>query len=190
MRDVKDCESIAGHMYRMSLMTFLLDNHQQQLNGDTTAAVAGSNQSILLDRIKCMEIALVHDLAEAIVGDLTPYCGVSREDKRTRELNAMEDIAKLAGSSGTKLLALYHEYEQGKTPEAKFVKDLDKLDMIMQAFEYEKQERNLRLQEFFDNTEGKFTHPFVQRLVEEVYEQRKQFASKLASDDNASTQKS
>ena len=32
-----------------------------------------------------MKIALVHDLAECIVGDITPYCGVSPEEKDRRE---------------------------------------------------------------------------------------------------------
>lgn len=161
MRDVKDCESIAGHMYRMSLITFLLDENQS------------------LDRVKCMEMALVHDLAEAVVGDITPYCGVSKEEKRNREFVAMEDIAKLAGPSYHRLMELFHEYEQGESAEAKFVKDLDRLDMVMQAFEYEKKESNLRLQEFFDNTDGKFQHPFVQRIVKEIYAQRKEYAAKL-----------
>lgn len=40
MRDVNDCETVAGHMYRMGIMTFLL--------GDDIASG--------LDRIKCMEL--------------------------------------------------------------------------------------------------------------------------------------
>lgn len=34
---------------------------------------------------KLMKICMVHDLAEAIVGDITPYDGVSKEDKRKLE---------------------------------------------------------------------------------------------------------
>ena len=33
----------------------------------------------------CVKMSLVHDLAESIVGDLTPFCGVSKEEKRKRE---------------------------------------------------------------------------------------------------------
>jgi len=160
LRDVKECEPIAGHMYRMSVITFLLENN----------AEAGA-----LDRIKCMEMTLIHDLAEALVGDITPYCGVSREDKRSRELTAMKEIAQLAGPSAGKLMELFYEYEEGQTAEAKFVKDLDRLDMIMQAFEYEKRDdAPERLQEFFDNTEGKVHHPFIKKMVEEIYAQRQQ----------------
>ena len=34
---------------------------------------------------RCIKMALVHDLAECIVGDITPSCGVSKEDKFARE---------------------------------------------------------------------------------------------------------
>lgn len=47
----------------------------------------------------------------------------------------------------------------------------------MQAFEYEKRDNCLlKHQEFFDSTEGKFQHPFVQKLVQEIYEQRRVLA--------------
>jgi hypothetical protein len=34
---------------------------------------------------RLMKICLVHDLAESVVGDITPHCGVSKEDKRKLE---------------------------------------------------------------------------------------------------------
>ena len=39
------------------------------------------------------------------------------------------------------IFSLWQEYENGETMEAKFVKDLDKFEMILQAFEYEKCEK-------------------------------------------------
>lgn len=49
--------------------------------------------------------------------------------------------------------------------------------MVMQAFEYEKRDDCLlKHQEFFDSTRGKFKHPFVKKLVEEIYVQRDQLA--------------
>ncbi|EDW77516.1 uncharacterized protein Dwil_GK24540 [Drosophila willistoni] len=155
LRDVSDCESISGHMYRMSMLTFLLDGSE------------GLNQ------IRCMELALVHDLAESLVGDITPFCGVSKDEKRAMEFKAMEDICKLIEPRGKRIMELFEEYEHGQSPESKFVKDLDRLDMVMQAFEYEKRDNCLlKHQEFFDSTEGKFNHPFVKKLVNEIYEQR------------------
>jgi putative hydrolase of HD superfamily len=52
-------ESIADHMYRMGLMATLC------------AGASG------VDVTRCIKMALVHDVAEAIVGDITPHCGVS-----------------------------------------------------------------------------------------------------------------
>ncbi|XP_017465836.1 PREDICTED: uncharacterized protein LOC108358851 [Rhagoletis zephyria] len=159
LRNVSDPESISGHMYRMSMMTFLLDGSE------------GLNQ------IRCMELALVHDLAESVVGDLTPFCGVSKTDKRAMEFKAMEDICKLIEPRGKRIMELFEEYEAGESAESKFVKDLDRLDMIMQAFEYEKRDKCLlKHQEFFDSTEGKFNHPFIKKLVDEIYEQRQSLA--------------
>lgn len=48
-------------------------------------------------------LALVHDLAESIVGDITPYCGVSKEDKKQREMDAMREIAELIAPRGQRL---------------------------------------------------------------------------------------
>nr|XP_036232479.1 uncharacterized protein LOC106625883 [Bactrocera oleae]XP_036232480.1 uncharacterized protein LOC106625883 [Bactrocera oleae] len=159
LRNVSDPESISGHMYRMSMMTFLLDGSE------------GLNQ------IRCMELALVHDLAESVVGDLTPFCGVSKTDKRAMEFKAMEDICKLIEPRGKRIMELFEEYEAGESAESKFVKDLDRLDMIMQAFEYEKRDNCLlKHQEFFDSTEGKFNHPFIKKLVDEIYDQRQNLA--------------
>lgn len=44
-----------------------------------------------------MKMSLVHDMAECIVGDLTPYCGVSDDDKHKREVSAMEHFKTLLG---------------------------------------------------------------------------------------------
>ena len=41
-------------------------------------------------------------------------------------------------SSADEMRALWAEYEEATSPEALFVKDLDKYEMIVQAFEYEK----------------------------------------------------
>lgn len=56
------------------------------------------------------------------------------------------------------------------------MKDLDRLDMILQAFEYEEESgAPKKLQEFFDSTEGKLQHPLVQDLVGEINAQRRAF---------------
>ena len=66
LRGVKEPESIADHMYRMSMMAF----------------VAPAN----LDRSKLIDMCLIHDLPESIVGDLTPSDNVSKESKHELEM--------------------------------------------------------------------------------------------------------
>lgn len=59
------------------------------------------------------------------------------------------------------------------------MKDLDRLDLVMQAFEYEKRDNCIKThQEFFDSNEGKFNHPLVVDLVNEINAQRESAAEK------------
>ncbi|KAJ4910011.1 HD domain protein [Raphanus sativus] len=68
-RELKNPESIADHMYRMGLMALV------------STDIPGVN------RDKCMKVAIVHDIAEAILGDITPTCGISKEEKKVKHFN-------------------------------------------------------------------------------------------------------
>lgn len=68
----------ADHMYRMGMMSLL-------------ASDCG------VDATRCMKMALVHDVAEAIVGDITPHCSVSDEDKFSLEAAAIQKIKDMLG---------------------------------------------------------------------------------------------
>lgn len=85
-------------------------------------------------------MALVHDMAEAITTDLTPESGLSAVQKHQLELDAMSKIeAILQGNRfGKEAKELWLEYAADETREAGFVKDLDKLELIIQVCEYEK----------------------------------------------------
>lgn len=68
---------------------------------------------------------------------------------------------------------IFQEYEKQESPEARYVKDLDRIDLLMQAFEYEKRDNCPgQLQEFFTNTQGKIEDPFLGNVVEEINSQR------------------
>lgn len=152
-------------MYRMSMLSFLIPTESS------------------LDRVKCMKLALIHDLAEAIVGDITPYCGIDKEEKRRREHKAIIEISSLVPKlSGDEILTLFEEYESQMSPEAVWVKDCDRYDMVQQAFEYEKRdEAPMKHQEFFDSTRGKFQNPFFVHLVEELNKQREEYQESFAA---------
>ena len=119
---VKNPESVAAHSWGMAILAMHLcpDN---------------------IDKLKVIELCLVHDLPEIIVGDLTPQDDTST--KHQDEISAMKRLAP-------QWLKHLVEYEDNITEEAKFVKYLDKLDMALMARFYE-DEQDLDLQEFIDS---------------------------------------
>ncbi|XP_016121352.1 HD domain-containing protein 2-like, partial [Sinocyclocheilus grahami] len=139
-RNIKHPESVSDHMYRMSMMALTI-------------------KDITVSKERCMKLALVHDLAECIVGDIAPADNVSKAEKHRREKEAMVHITGLLDDGLRKeIYSLWEEYETQSSPEAKLVKELDQLEMILQAHEYEELERKPgRLQEFFTSTEGLIT---------------------------------
>lgn len=54
-----------------------------------------------------MQMALIHDLAECIVGDITPHCGVPPDIKHKKEDKAMENICELLGDKGVIILEMF-----------------------------------------------------------------------------------
>lgn len=117
-------------------------------------------------------MALVHDLAEAIVGDMTPECGVSADDKHRIEQEAMDEICKLLPDCrSTTVHDLFTEYMHGDTKEAQLVKQLDKLEFLVQSAEYERK-RAVDLEEFFKNTRHMVKKPFLVDLMVAVEEER------------------
>jgi len=119
-------------------------------------------------------MALVHDMAEAVVGDITPFEGVSKEEKHRREDDAMKQICKhLDGSPklAEEILSLFQEYETGESPESVLMHQIDKFEMLLQASEYE-QAQSLDLQQFFDWGENKVSHPVLAKWVEVIQHQR------------------
>lgn len=85
-----------------------------------------------LDRGKVLAMALLHDLAEARVGDITPHDGIAPEEKRRREHAALQELL----GDHPELLALAMELEARQTPEAIFIKRMDLLDMALTAQRY------------------------------------------------------
>ncbi|KAJ8943074.1 hypothetical protein NQ317_001277 [Molorchus minor] len=74
---------------------------------------------------KCLQLALVHDLAECIVGDITPKDNIPEDKKHAMEDEAMKELTAHVGSEiGPLIYNLYKEYEAKETPEAKFVKKI------------------------------------------------------------------
>jgi len=111
-----------------------------------------------LNRGRVLEMATIHDLAEVRVGDITPHDSVSRDDKHRMEDEAMDDLLEVM-CHRDELKALWDEYEAGKSKEARFVKQMDKLDMALQAQEYG------GLEEFIDSALEVLIDPVHRQLA-------------------------
>ncbi|KAI7778823.1 hypothetical protein LA080_001604 [Diaporthe eres] len=133
-------ESIADHMYRMAMISML----------------APPSLRARVDRDKCTRMCLVHDMAESLVGDITPVDGVPKPEKSRREAETMDYLTGNllkgllgGGAAGEEIRALWQEYEDSETLDSHFVHDIDKVELLLQMVEYEKRgERKLDLGEF------------------------------------------
>ena len=112
-------ESVADHSYSMCMMSMVL------------------SEIIDLDTEHIMKMANLHDLAESFVGDNMPG-KISYEEKVLLEDKAMRKIiSKLPSFLRGKYLDIWNEYVDNSTVSAKFVHNIDKLEMALQAKEYE-----------------------------------------------------
>ncbi|MBT3254371.1 MAG: HD domain-containing protein [Candidatus Marinimicrobia bacterium] len=132
-------ESIAAHSYGMSILIMHLRSEIQ---------AAGVSVE------RALNMALVHDIAESIVGDLTPQDNVLESVKYQAEAAAFEQIVR-GVRQGDYFRDLWEDFEAVKSPEAKLVKRIDKLDMLIQAYLYEKK-YEIRLDSFWKNMDDMF----------------------------------
>lgn len=129
----------------------------------------------------CSKMALVHDMAEALVGDITPVDGVAKHEKNRRESTTMDYFTNAllgkvnGGITGQELKDIWQEYEDSETLESKFVHDVDKLELVLQMVEYEKaHERELDLGEF-SWVAGRIVLPEVKAWAGEILREREAF---------------
>jgi putative hydrolase of HD superfamily len=91
-----------------------------------------------LDLGRALAYAVLHDLPEARVGDITPHDGVAPATKHARE------AAAAAALLPPHLAERWAAYEAQADPEARFVRQLDRLDMAVQAVAYAEQADDVR----------------------------------------------
>lgn len=149
-------ESVADHSFRVALLAWL-------------AAAADPT----LDRDRILKLALIHDLAESITGDLTPYDPAiltteANEDARKQFLNGRHQpgsersaekrqaesiafsslIEELPAGLRTELAELWEELRQRRTPESQFVKQADRVETYLQSVEYQRLDPALPMESF------------------------------------------
>lgn len=96
-----------------------------------------SKNDLKLNKLKVLKMIVYHELGEIDVGDITPVDNVSKAEKFEREYVAIKRISDTYNMP--EILDLWLEFEEAQTPEAKFVKELDKYEAVKQARVYEEQ---------------------------------------------------
>ncbi|WP_395503011.1 HD domain-containing protein [Ectopseudomonas mendocina] len=109
-------ESTAEHTWRLCLMILLFDKQYPDL-----------------DILKLIKICVIHDLGEAINGDIAAVDQVDGVDKGAEERQDLELLIRpLPSSLREEILSLWDEYENASSKEALLAKAFDKIETILQ----------------------------------------------------------
>lgn len=110
-------ESVAEHTWRLCLMALVFHDSFPDV-----------------DFARLVKICIVHDLGEAIGGDVSApeqaRRGTSKAAEERRDLLAV--LTALPSALRDEIVDLWDEYERARTPEARLAKALDKLETILQ----------------------------------------------------------
>ncbi len=158
-RGVPRPESVADHSHGVALISLAL--------------LGTVDADPPLDRARVLALAIAHDLAESVTGDLS--LGASRllpgGAKAAAEEAALDEL--LEGLPlRAEWQALWQEFEEQETPEAKLVRDADRLDLLATALTYERA-GSRDLEEFWRFApETSFTYEVSRDLVRALRERR------------------
>lgn len=154
---IKDPESVAEHSFRLSVLAMVLAD---QLG---------------VDKEKLIKMALLHDIGEVITGDIVWSRGgiidiKKRAEKEELEKKGIEKVFKIIGKSH-EYLRLFEEMIERVSLEAKVFWEIDKLEMAIQALEYER-DQNRKLDEFFINADLQIYSSSLRKMLGEILKQR------------------
>jgi 5'-deoxynucleotidase len=144
-------ESVADHSYRTAVMTMFFSDSRG------------------LDTGKALRLALIHDLPEALVGDAMPE---ERSGKRKThaETKAMDEIlSELPKEARALYRDAWRDFLEGRSQESRLVRQIDKLEMAVQAWEYANESGNpSRAKEFWASAREQVKDRVLLELLSQV----------------------
>ncbi len=150
-------ESVADHIFRTTFLCMIYAD------------------IISINPLKLIIMALIHDLPEAVIGDLMP----SQKNKKTKEeeQNAILKIFNLLPDKAReKYFLIWKEYQEGITKEAKAVRQIDKIEMALQAKEYEKLGlTNTSLDRFIKSAKDNISWSELKKFLIFIEEEKNEF---------------
>jgi putative hydrolase of HD superfamily len=166
-------ESVADHSFGVALLAWL-------------SAVERHAAGVALEPCRVLLLALVHDLAEAGTGDITPYDPDAlshaadadarraflerrhvRDASREAMKHAAEDeamralLAALPPAAREALGSVWEELRSAATPEARFVKQVDRLETFLQSRRYRRDDPSLPIASFRQEVEETIDDPLL-----------------------------
>jgi putative hydrolase of HD superfamily len=148
-------EHVADHIFSTTLLSYIFGKRKK------------------LDADRCMGMALMHDIHEAITGDIATRPNeedqkvTNNEKKRLEHTDTIALLSCLPKNEAKFIRELWDEYDAQETKEAKLVSQIDKLDYIIQAIVYSKKLRGKKkFEEFFITAERKIKDPELFYLFE------------------------
>ncbi len=132
-------------------------------------------KKIGLNAEKCAVMGLFHDINEVITGDIATRYDKSLQTvapeakKKLERTNELKLVSILMDKEGIELREILDEYYMQRTEEAKLVKQVDKLDYIVQIVLYSKRmESDERVEEFFKTADSRIDIPEVRYIFEKI----------------------
>ena len=148
--NLSNSESVAEHTYMMSVMAMILSDIKN------------------LNTEKIIKMSLLHDWAESKIGDFMPD-EVTNEEKSMLEDKAMADILSiLPNKIQNDYQNIWNDYSNNISLESKFVHQLDKLEMVLQAKIYEKDVGYEKIKPFLTSSVDLITDADLKKILTEI----------------------
>ena len=150
---INNPESVADHSYSTTVMSMILSD------------IEGLNTE------KIVRMALLHDLAESVIGDITPD-SIRKNEKISKENLAMKQILKnLPNKIAELYFEIWNEYQKNSTEEAILLHSIDKLEMAFQAKFYQnKGISKEKLQTFFNTAKKEIKSKNLRNILSNFME--------------------
>ena len=172
-RNVRDPESVADHSWSVALLAWVLSRDRPEL-----------------DRNRVLFLALVHDLPEVVAGDATPfdsarvpggaipaerfqelphYSDEARRAKQAAEAAALDEVLRgLSAEQAAEIREAWREYDEGVSEEARFVRQIDKFETLVQAESYRAEQPSLIVDSFWLGADRDITDADIKRLFHAI----------------------
>lgn len=111
------CENDAEHSWHLAMMTIVLAEHADKP----------------IDVLKVLKMVLIHDIVEIDAGDTFIYDTAKSHTNTEQELIAAKRIfGMLPEEQAGDFIAIWEEFEEGATNEAKFARSMDRFEPLLQ----------------------------------------------------------